>query len=102
MSIIYQQMGDLDRAIDKQQASLQIEREIGNEEGQAISLHQLSTLYHMKEDYDAALAHSQQAEALFRKLGIDAHVSLPPFTSKASSSPNSTATKTPSSASAKV
>ena len=64
-------MGDLDRAIDKQQASLQIEREIGNEEGQAISLHQLSMLYEMKEDYDTALAYSQQAEALARKLGND-------------------------------
>ena len=46
----------------------------GNEEGQAISLHQLSMLYRLTEDYATALARSQEAEALARKLGIEAHV----------------------------
>ncbi len=68
-SSILWKMGDLDRAIDKQQAALQIDRERGDEEGQAISLHQLSIFYMLKQDYDAALAHSQQGEALARKLG---------------------------------
>ena len=69
ISIIYIQMGDLDRANNTLQASLQIKREIDNEEGQAISLHQLSMLYYLKEDYSAALAHSQEAEAIDRKRG---------------------------------
>ena len=47
---------------------------IGDEEGQAISLHQLSMLYRLKEDYAAALARSQEAEKLNRKLGIEALV----------------------------
>ena len=48
--------------------------EIGDEEGQAISLHQLSMLYMFKEDYAAALARSQEAEALARKLGDEARL----------------------------
>ena len=45
-----------------------LEKERGNEEGQAISLHQLAMLYRMKEAYETALARSQAAEALNRKL----------------------------------
>ena len=48
--------------------------EIGDEEGQAISLHQLSMLYRLKEDYAAALARSQEAETLNRKLGREVGV----------------------------
>jgi tetratricopeptide (TPR) repeat protein len=72
ISIVYQHMGDTNRAIEKQQASLQIGREIENEEGQAVNLHQLSTLYREKKDYGEALAHSQQAEELARKIKHEA------------------------------
>ena len=40
-----EERADIDEAIAKQEASLEIEREIGDEEGQAISLHQLAMLY---------------------------------------------------------
>ncbi|CAG0927451.1 hypothetical protein TFLX_00468 [Thermoflexales bacterium] len=69
IGIIYKQQGDLSRAIEKQQSSLEIQREISNEEGQAIGLHRLSMLYRMKEDYDEALAYSKQAVAIDRKRG---------------------------------
>jgi len=68
---VLQNMGAYDRAIEKQEASLQIKCEIGNEEGQAISLHQLSILYRHKEDYETALARSREAEELARKLDND-------------------------------
>ena len=51
-----------------------MKRERGDEEGQAISLHKLSILYMLKEDYPAELARSGEAEALFSKLGIEAHL----------------------------
>ena len=41
-----------------------MEEKHGDEEGQAISLHQLAMLYRMKEEYETALARSQAAEAL--------------------------------------
>lgn len=74
MGLVYQGMGEYDQAVVKQEAALQIRREIEDEEGQASSLHQLSMLYRMKEDYETALARSREAEELFRKLGIEAHV----------------------------
>jgi tetratricopeptide (TPR) repeat protein len=68
-SQVLQDMGDYDQAIERQLASLKIRREINDEEGRAISLHQLSILYMFKEDYDTALQHSQEAEAIDRKRG---------------------------------
>jgi len=53
---------------------LQISREIGNEEYQAINLVQLSICYMLKEDYQTALARSQEAEQLFRRLGIEGRI----------------------------
>ncbi len=67
MGMVYEDMGEYDRAIEKQAASLQIEREIKDEEGEAINLHQLSLLYEIKENYETAMQHSQEAETLNRK-----------------------------------
>ena len=71
-SQVLQDIGRYDEAIERQEASLAMKRERGDEEGQAISLHQLSMLYMLKEDYPAALARSGEAEALDRKLGDQA------------------------------
>jgi tetratricopeptide (TPR) repeat protein len=68
ISIVYQLLGEIGQAIEKQDAALTIRRVIGDEEGQAVSLHQLSTLYEAKDDYTAALACSKEAEKLARKL----------------------------------
>jgi tetratricopeptide (TPR) repeat protein len=72
ISSVYMDKSDYDRAIEQQQASLDIKRELGNEEGQAISLHQLSMLYRMKEEYVRALETSRQAETLACKVGNEA------------------------------
>ncbi len=62
------------KRLQNRKPALFIEGTGGNEEGQAISLHQLAMLYRMKEDYETALARSQAAEALARKADIQAHV----------------------------
>jgi tetratricopeptide (TPR) repeat protein len=72
MSIVYQMKGDLATAVTRQEESLRLSEEIGNEEGQAISLHQLAMLYRMQEDCPTALARSQAAEKLARKVGNEA------------------------------
>lgn len=70
-SSILWKIGRTDEAIVKQKASLDINREIGDEEAQVISLHQLSILYTLTEDYPTALAHSREAGAMARKLGLE-------------------------------
>ena len=67
-AIIYLNQGNYDKAIEYEERSLALEKERENEEGQTISLHQLSILHLRKEDYAAALARSQEAEKLARKL----------------------------------
>lgn len=62
-------MGRYQEAIAKQEASLKMNFEDGNEEGQVSNLHQLSILYWLTEDYAAALARNQEAETLARKMG---------------------------------
>ena len=64
-------MGEYDRAIEKETSSLNIKITIGNEEGQSISLHHLSVLYRLKENYDVALSYNQRAEVLARKIEND-------------------------------
>ena len=71
IGIVYRRKGDIDDAIAKQEASLKITREIGDEEGQAISLHQLSMLYRLKGELGEAMARSRAAEALARKMGLE-------------------------------
>ena len=75
MSIVYQTSWAITTRPSRcRSAALVLRQERGDEEGQAISLHQLSMLYMLKEDYAAALARSQEAEALVRKLGNEADV----------------------------
>jgi tetratricopeptide (TPR) repeat protein len=71
-SQVLQSMGRIEQAIAKQNASLEITREIGDEENQAISLHQLSMLHRMQGDLETALARSREAETLDRKRGDQA------------------------------
>jgi tetratricopeptide (TPR) repeat protein len=60
-----------EQAIEYENRRLALHRESGYEEGQAISLHQLSILYMLQSDYPTALARSQEAEKLARKLKND-------------------------------
>jgi len=69
ISQVYQLKGEIDQGIAKQNSSLQLQQQRGNKQGQAISLHGLSMLYTLKEDYATALGHSEEAEKLALKLG---------------------------------
>jgi tetratricopeptide (TPR) repeat protein len=62
-------MGNYDHAIDALDVSLHIGHDIGDEESQAVSLHQLSIVYISKADYEMALTQNCEAEAITRKLG---------------------------------
>lgn len=74
MGLVYQSMGKYDKAIEMQEGSRTIHQQRGDEQGQAISLHQLSMLHMLQGTLETALARSREAEVLFRKLGIEAHV----------------------------
>jgi tetratricopeptide (TPR) repeat protein len=71
ISMIYGLKGEIDQSIAKQNASLQLSRQIACERYEAIGLHRLSVLYMLKKDYATALGHSEGAERLTRRLGDD-------------------------------
>ena len=67
ISLVHMNQGHLSRAISKRNAALAIQHDISDEEGQAISFHQLAVLHSLKNDYGTALAYSEKAEAIDRK-----------------------------------
>ncbi len=78
---IYRLQGNYKQATAKQEASLNIHREIENEEGQAICLNQLSIIYYSQGDqaegeaarelYEKALQTSEEGIKIARGLGND-------------------------------
>jgi tetratricopeptide (TPR) repeat protein len=74
MGNIYQCMGEFDKAIEMQERAMTLNRELGDQEGQAISLHQLTSLYLFKKHYAAALDYGRMAEALAREVVNEAYV----------------------------
>jgi tetratricopeptide (TPR) repeat protein len=62
-------LGDYPRAIDFQQQSLAIKREIGDRNGEAASLCNLGTAYHSLGDYPRAIDFHQQSLAIQREIG---------------------------------
>jgi len=73
---LYVQLGQYERAIEKNHAMLQIMREIKDNEGQAVSLQQLAQLYRQKGDYKQALTYNLTAEKLDRERGDLAKLSI--------------------------
>jgi tetratricopeptide (TPR) repeat protein len=71
-AIIYRQKGQYDKATEYELKQLQIARDEGLTEQEGISLYNLSILYHIKGDYATALARSQEAEKLARKVKNEA------------------------------
>jgi tetratricopeptide (TPR) repeat protein len=69
MSIIYKALGDLPQALALCKQSIEIEREIGNRQGEAASLHQMSIIYQTLGDLPQALALSQQSIEILREIG---------------------------------
>jgi tetratricopeptide (TPR) repeat protein len=71
IAAFYRDRGNYEQAIEYEERSLGLGKERGDEEGQAISLHQLSILSMLQGDYPTALTRSQEAEKLARKLNND-------------------------------
>jgi tetratricopeptide (TPR) repeat protein len=69
LSRIYQTLGDLQKALDYAQQSIEIDREIGNRQGEAASLHQLSMIYKSLGDLNQALKLSQDSIEINREIG---------------------------------
>jgi tetratricopeptide (TPR) repeat protein len=69
MSIIYKALGDLPQALALCKQSIEIEREIGDRQGEAASLHQMSIIYQTLGDLPQALALSQQSIEIEREIG---------------------------------
>ena len=73
MGLVYQNMGDFEKAIEMRTSDW-LDKNSATKNTRRSACTSFSMLYRLKEDFPAALARSQEAEALFRKLGIEAHV----------------------------
>jgi tetratricopeptide (TPR) repeat protein len=69
LSKIYGTLGDLQKALDYAQQSINIKREIGYRQGEAASLHQMSIIYETLSDLDQALQFSQDSIEIQREIG---------------------------------
>jgi tetratricopeptide (TPR) repeat protein len=69
LSRIYQTLGDLQKALDYAQQSIEIKREIGDRQGEAASLHQMSIIYQTLGDLNQALKLSQDSIEIKREIG---------------------------------
>jgi tetratricopeptide (TPR) repeat protein len=65
----YQSLGEYQRAINFQQQSLEIQRELGNRQGEANSLGNLGGTYQSLGEYQRAIDFQQQSLEIQRKLG---------------------------------
>jgi CHAT domain-containing protein len=65
----YQSLGDYQQAIDFQQQSLAIARDLGNRQGEADSLGNLGNAYQSLGDYQQAIDFHKQSLAIARNLG---------------------------------
>jgi tetratricopeptide (TPR) repeat protein len=71
LSIIYHRLGDLKQALTLSQQSIDLDRAIGNRNGEAASLHQMSRIYLNLGDLKQALTLSQQSIEIKRAIGDD-------------------------------
>jgi tetratricopeptide (TPR) repeat protein len=69
LSIIYQNLGELNQARTLSQKSIEINRAIGDRQGEAASLHQMSIIYKNLGELNTALTLSQQSFELHRAIG---------------------------------
>jgi tetratricopeptide (TPR) repeat protein len=78
LSLRYQDIGELERALEFQLKALTIREKIlgENHPDLATSYHNLSTLYAIKKDYPAALTYSAKAVAIMKKLFPGGHPHL--------------------------
>jgi len=73
IGLIYQTRGDLDSAFKYQEEALKLSKEIGNKEGQAISLSNIALSFRIRGDLDKAIKYQEEAlkieKAIGRKFG---------------------------------
>jgi tetratricopeptide (TPR) repeat protein len=65
----YQLLGEYQRAIDFQQQSLEIQREIGNRRGEAVSLGNLGSTYQLLGEHQRAINFHKQSLEIKREIG---------------------------------
>jgi tetratricopeptide (TPR) repeat protein len=68
LAIIYQSRGELTKALKYCEQSIEIQREIGNRQGEAASLHQTSIIYETLGDLPQALNLSEQSIKIQREI----------------------------------
>jgi tetratricopeptide (TPR) repeat protein len=74
LGLLYQSLGEYERARDYHEKSLAIEQEVGDRRGEAASLDNLGTLYLSMGDPQKALSHFKRAYDIFLSLGERPHI----------------------------
>jgi tetratricopeptide (TPR) repeat protein len=69
MGIFYQIQGNLREALEHYQQALEIDRKIGNKQGEASTLTNMGNVYQIQGKFKEALEHYQQALEIDRKIG---------------------------------
>jgi tetratricopeptide (TPR) repeat protein len=69
MGNVYQDKGDLDKALEYHSQALEIDRRIGDTPGEASDLGNMGIVYAAKGDLDKALKYYSQALEIDRKIG---------------------------------
>jgi tetratricopeptide (TPR) repeat protein len=69
LAIIYESRGKLKEALKYCEQSIEIQKEIGNRQGEAASLHQMSIIYQTLGDLPQALTLSQQSIEIKKEIG---------------------------------
>jgi tetratricopeptide (TPR) repeat protein len=67
---MHSNLGNYEQALDYYQRSLKIRREIGDRQGEALTLNNLSDVLLESGDYQKSEAFNQQGESLARELGV--------------------------------
>jgi tetratricopeptide (TPR) repeat protein len=73
MGIIYGDIGDTSKALECYESALEIRKRKGKEFEVAQSLHNIGSLWAMRQDYKKALKHWQNALQIYRRTLNDDH-----------------------------
>jgi len=69
IGIVYGEKGQSDKAMYYLQLAMMVHREIGNREGEAISLGNIGNVYQLEGDLDRAIEHQELALRINREIG---------------------------------
>ena len=71
---IYSDQGDFDQALTCQKQALEIDKQIGNKQGEAADLGNIGLIYSDQGDLDQALTYHKQALEIFRTIGLPGEI----------------------------